>query len=76
MMKSIRAFGARMVAGIAGAVGLVGAAQAEVPAAVGTTLTSVQTDALAVIDLVWPVVLTVIGAFLLLKVTKRALSKV
>jgi len=55
---------------------LTGSAFAALPAVVGTTITSVQTDALAAIDLVWPVVITLLGAFILIKVVKRAMSKV
>jgi len=53
-----------------------GSVFAALPAVVGTTITSVQTDALAAIDLVWPVVITLLGAFILIKVVKRAMSKV
>ena len=49
---------------------------AAVPAVVGTTLDTIQTDALAVIDLVWPVVLAVVGGFILLKVVKRGVNKI
>ena len=49
---------------------------AALPAVVGTTLTDIQTDALAAIDLVWPVMLVVLGAFVVMKVVKRAASKV
>ncbi len=51
-------------------------ALADVPAVVGTTLTAIQTDALAMIDLVWPVVGSILGAFILLKLFKRAGNKV
>lgn len=49
---------------------------AEIPAAVGTTLTAVQGDALDMIELVWPFVLGVFGALLLIKIFKRAGSKI
>ena len=49
---------------------------AAVPAVVGTTLTEIQTDALAVIDLVWPVLLAVMGGFVLIKLVKRGGSKI
>ena len=51
-------------------------ALAAVPAVVGTTLTEIQTDALAVIDLVWPVVLAIMGGFILIKLVKRGGSKI
>ena len=49
---------------------------AAVPAVVGTTLTSVQTDGLAIIDLVWPVVIAIFGGLLLIKLFKKAASKI
>ena len=49
---------------------------AALPAVVGTTLTDIQTDALAAIDLVWPVMLIVLGAFIVMKIVKRAAGKV
>lgn len=51
-------------------------AQAAIPAIVGTTLTSVQVDGLAMIDLVWPVMITLFGGILLIKIFKRAANKV
>ena len=53
-----------------------GSSYAVLPAVVGTTLTDIQTDALAAIDLVWPVLLAVLAAFIVIKVVKRAASKV
>ncbi len=49
---------------------------AAVPAAVGTGLTQLETDGLAVIDLVWPIVITLVGAMILIKLFKRASSKI
>ncbi len=51
-------------------------AHAALPAVVGTTLTEIQTDALALIDLLWPVVLAVMGAFVLIKLAKRGGNKI
>lgn len=50
-------------------------AYAAVPAVIGTEITAMQTDALAVVDLVWPFVLAVIGAFILFKIVKRGVNK-
>lgn len=49
---------------------------AALPAVVGTELTSVQTDALAAIDLVWPVVMAVLGGFIIMKIVKRGANKI
>ena len=57
-------------------VAFMGPVSAAVPAVVGTTLTEIQTDALAVIDLVWPVVLAIMGGFILIKLVKRGGSKI
>ncbi len=51
-------------------------ASAALPAVVGTTLTEIQNDALALIDLLWPVILAVMGAFVLIKLVKRGGSKI
>jgi Phage major coat protein, Gp8 len=53
-----------------------GLAMAELPAVVGTTLTGLQTDGLALIALVWPVVGAIIGGFILIKLFKRGASKI
>ena len=49
---------------------------AAIPAVVGTTLTEIQTDALALIDLIWPVVLAIMGGFILIKLAKRGGNKI
>ena len=49
---------------------------AALPAVVGTTLTEIQTDALALIDLIWPVVLAIMGGFILIKLAKRGGNKI
>jgi hypothetical protein len=54
----------------------VGLAEAALPAIVGTTMTSVQTDGLALVDLVWPVVGAITGGVILLKLFKRGASKI
>ena len=51
-------------------------ASAALPAVVGTTLTEIQNDALALIDLLWPVILAVMGAFILIKLVKRGGNKI
>jgi predicted acyltransferase len=53
----------------------IGLAYAAVPAGVSTALSGIQTDGLAVADLVWPVVLALIGASILFKVVKRFMNK-
>ena len=54
----------------------VGAAHAELPAVVGTTLTAIKTDGMALADLVWPIMLAFLGAALLMKLSKRFGNKV
>lgn len=50
-------------------------AHAELPAAIGTTLTDIQADALSVIALGWPVFGAIVGGFVLFKIAKRVVSK-
>jgi len=54
----------------------VSAANAALPAVIGTTLTSVQEDGLAMADLIWPVVGAIFGAMLLIKLFKRFGNKI
>lgn len=49
---------------------------ADIPAVVGTTLTTVQADALSLADLVWPVIMAVFGSILLIKLFKRYGNKI
>lgn len=65
-----------LIKGFAGLTALfaAGAANAAVPAVIGTSLTVIQDDSLAVIDLMWPVVLAVAGGFVLIKIVKRLIS--
>ena len=54
----------------------VGSAFAALPEVVGTTLTAIKTDGLALADLVWPIMLAFLGAALLMKLSKRFGNKV
>lgn len=64
------------LAGGFGLFALAGSALAEVPAAATTAITTLQTDALAMIDDAWPVIAAIVGAFLVIKVFKRVAGKV
>lgn len=68
-LKKVHAVGA--VLALAGA-----QAHAALPAIIGTTIDSVETDALALADLVWPVLVGLFGAVLLMKLFKRLSSKI
>jgi len=50
-------------------------AQAALNAGVATGFTALQTDALALIDLVWPVAIAVTVAFIILGLFKKAAGK-
>jgi hypothetical protein len=63
-------------AGLALTFGLVGVAAAELPAAATTAITSIQTDGLAVIDAMWPVIAAIVVGFVIIKLFKRGASKV
>jgi len=66
----------RLMLVLAGLFAGVTTAQAAIPAIVGTTLATVQTDGLAMVDLIWPVVVTFFGAIFLIKMFKRSASKI
>jgi hypothetical protein len=51
-------------------------ASAELPAGVDLAISSIQTDALAMVDLAWPVVSAIAIAFILFKIFKRVIAKV
>jgi hypothetical protein len=53
-----------------------GNAMAALPASVGTTVTSIQTDGQAVFDLVFPVVGVFLGLAIIIKLFKRFSNKV
>lgn len=63
--------GALVVATLATAV----PAHAALPAIVGTSIGTIQTDALAAIDLVWPLVMAILGGMVILKIVKRVVNK-
>ncbi len=60
----------------AGAGLLANQANAALSTEIGTGLTGIQTDALALVDLVWPVVVAVTSAFIIFKLFKRGVAKV
>jgi|GEM_PF-3424938 len=51
-------------------------AHAALSAEIGTGLTLIQTDALALVDLVWPVVAALTAAFIMFKIFKRGANKI
>jgi hypothetical protein len=59
----------------AGLVAVQEPANAALNAGISTGLTGLQTDALALVDLVWPVAIAVTVAFILLGLFKKAASK-
>lgn len=60
---------------IATFLGVVGSANATLNAGISTGITGLQTDALALIDLVWPVAIAVTVAFIILGLFKKAANK-
>lgn len=71
-MNLLKKLGAALLVGLA----LVTNAMAALPAAVGTTVTAIQSDGQAVFDLVFPVVGVFIGLAIVIKLFKRFASKV
>jgi hypothetical protein len=60
---------------VVGSLAGISAANATLNAGVATGFTSLQTDALALVDLVWPVTIAVTVAFIILSLFKKAASK-
>lgn len=52
-----------------------GAAVAALPAGIATGITALETDALALIDLIWPFVIAMAGGMLIIKIFKRVITK-
>lgn len=75
-MNKFLKIAAPAAAAVAGSLALVGEAFAALPASVSSAMTSIQTDGMALIDLAWPVVAALVGGFVLIKLFKRAASKV
>lgn len=59
----------------AGSMAVMAPAEAALNAGVATGFTALQTDALALIDLVWPVAIAVTVAFIILGLFKKAAGK-
>ena len=53
-----------------------GAAFAALPAGVSDGLNTIKTDGLALVDAVWPVVIAIVGAVVVLKLFKRFVNKI
>lgn len=51
-------------------------AHAELSPEVAATMTAIQTDGLALVDLAWPVIGAIVGAFVIFKLFKRAARQV
>lgn len=52
-----------------------GSAFAALPAGVSTGITSIQTDGLSLVDLIWPVVIAFVTSAVVFKLFKRFASK-
>jgi len=66
----------KLAVGSAVVISGIASAHAALPAAIATEFEKVQTDGLALADLVWPILLALFGAVLLMKLAKRFGSKV
>lgn len=72
-MSKIRTFATTAVASLTL---LAGSAMAALPSGVSSGLDDIQTDGLALVDLVWPVIIALAGAVVVMKLFKRFISKV
>ena len=66
----------KLVGGSAVVMAGIASAHAALPAALATEFDKVQADGLALADLVWPILLALFGAVLLMKLAKRFGSKI
>jgi len=76
MFNFVKKAAGKVVAAGAALMASAGSAMAALSTEISTGLTAIQTDALALVDLVWPVVVAVTGAFIVFKLFKRSVSKV
>ncbi len=68
-------YGSRFLA-VSGLSLLSTASFAALPPAIATAMTNLETDGLALFDLIWPVVIVLTGALVLMKLFKRGASKI
>lgn len=66
----------KIASGLAVVVAGIASAHAALPGAIATEFDKVQADGLALADLVWPILLALFGAVLLMKLAKRFGSKI
>lgn len=66
----------KMTAGFSFVAAGIASAHAELPAVIGTEFAKVQADGLSLADLVWPVLMAIFGALLLMKLGKRFGNKI
>jgi hypothetical protein len=74
MFKKMSAVVGAVVGAVIGA--SVGSAQAALDPSIATGLTSIQTDATSLAGLVWPVLFTILGFLIMMKLAKRFGNKI
>jgi len=73
MFQSVKEINKKRAAVAAGlGLGVVGSANAALPAAATTAFTSLQTDGLALVDLAWTAAVPITIAFIILRMFKKA----
>jgi hypothetical protein len=76
-LSAVRSRAAQFTAAVSALfLGVISNAHAELPTGATTAFTSVQADALALIDLAWPAVIAVVTGFIILKLFKKAANKI
>jgi len=75
-MTTAKKLFSKIVGGSAVVMAGIASAHAALPAVIGTEFDKVQADGLALADLVWPILLALFGAVLLMKLAKRFGNKV
>jgi hypothetical protein len=74
--KSVVSLRVAFASTVAAVIAAPSVAFAALPLGATTAFSTVQTDALELIDLAWPVVIAVTSGFILVKLFKKAASKV
>ncbi len=75
-MQNLRSYSSAKLAALAVVLmSAVSAAQAEIPAAVGTAFAAVETDAQSLFTMVIPYIVGILGMFVVIKLIKRFGSK-
>lgn len=75
IMKFFRKYASMLLSILALSLGLTSFANAALPAAVGTAFTTIQSQALELVDMVWNPLIAITVAFIILRLFPKAANK-